>query len=172
MSARKLPVTEPCPCGKGCRVDVLAPFGHWRAYSLCGFAGPQKDTARSAILAWNRRSDDAAERRGAMVAADWLTEQGLLGTSARLRDAIERGEVAGKPEPWIVSNPGVMGGKPCVRGTRITVETIQNVSQHWPFLQILKEYPSLTPVSLAAVLLHIWREDCGEVTPKRGWRRC
>ena len=170
MANRKLPDIAPCP--SGCPGGHLWEDNGWHRVQCPHWRGAWRKTESSAVDVWNRRSDDAAERRGAMVAADWLTEQGLLGTSARLRDAIERGEVAGKPEPWIVSNPGVMGGKPCVRGTRITVETIQNVSQHWPFLQILKEYPSLTPVSLAAVLLHIWREDCGEVTPKRGWRRC
>jgi uncharacterized protein (DUF433 family) len=57
-------------------------------------------------------------------------------------------------KPWIVSKPGVMGGKPCVRGTRITVETLQAVNHEWTTLEILEQYPGLTSEGLAAALAY------------------
>jgi len=46
----------------------------------------------------------------------------------------------------IVSNPGILGGKPCIKGTRISVEFIlelfaSGASQD----DIIKAYPHLTP---------------------------
>lgn len=62
---RPLPPIVPCPCGKGCAVDILQVMpGTWRAVSKCGFAGPMRYTKRTAREAWNRRSDAEAERRG------------------------------------------------------------------------------------------------------------
>lgn len=88
---RPLPPMRPCPCGcdrvgisfygsSGCTVECLC---HWE--------GPMRKTERGAILAWNRRSDAEAERRGAMAAVEWLAEEGF--PSMNLRQAIERGEV-------------------------------------------------------------------------------
>jgi len=44
--------------------------------------------------------------------------------------------------------------KPCVRGTRITVETIQNYATFQTALQILQVFPNLTPEGLAAALAY------------------
>jgi uncharacterized protein (DUF433 family) len=51
----------------------------------------------------------------------------------------------------IIANPQVLDGKPCVRGTRLSVEfllelTASGATQE----QILGQYPQLTPDGLAA----------------------
>lgn len=48
-------------------------------------------------------------------------------------------------EPLIVSDPAVMMGKPVVRGTRITVESIlEKLASGESFEQILQAHPNLT----------------------------
>ncbi len=44
----------------------------------------------------------------------------------------------------ITSNPEIMGGKPCIRGLRVTVGTIVSlVAEGYNFSQILESYPYL-----------------------------
>lgn len=55
----------------------------------------------------------------------------------------------------IVVNPKIMGGKPIVRGTRITVEQVlkllaQGITTH----EILRDYPHLLKDDVAAVLFY------------------
>jgi uncharacterized protein (DUF433 family) len=55
------------------------------------------------------------------------------------------------PEDQIVANPEILDGKPCVRGTRLSVEFLlelaaSGVTQQ----QILSDCPQLTPDGLAA----------------------
>jgi uncharacterized protein (DUF433 family) len=65
-------------------------------------------------------------------------------------------------EQTIVSTPGIMGGKPRVSGTRITVETIYAVARdlsHSPAGEgtcerILRLFPGLTPDGLTAALAY------------------
>lgn len=102
-SSRKLPNIAPCPrpgCNKFREVRVEDNGDgkdNWWVQCRCGWQGPTRSTKRAAIVIWGiRRSDEEAERRGMELAADWLTEQGLLGTSSRLRDAITSGEVTPK----------------------------------------------------------------------------
>lgn len=54
---------------------------------------------------------------------------------------------------WIVSNPAVLGGKPCIRGTRISVELILEIlaSGGTP-TGILESYPNLEPEGVAAAV--------------------
>ena len=54
---------------------------------------------------------------------------------------------------WIVTRPELLGGKPCVRGTRISVEFILELlaSGATPE-QILEKYPQITGNGLAAAL--------------------
>lgn len=53
----------------------------------------------------------------------------------------------------IVSNPKVMMGKPCIKGTRITVEIILDaLAAGETFDQILSEYPFLTREGVQAAL--------------------
>ncbi len=54
---------------------------------------------------------------------------------------------------WIVSRPGLLGGKPCVRGTRISVEFILELMASGATPpDILRKYPQVTEDSLAAAL--------------------
>lgn len=55
--------------------------------------------------------------------------------------------------PLIESDPNVMGGKPVVAGTRITVELIlEKLAAGETVEQILDSHPRLTPESIAAAL--------------------
>ncbi|MCS6940971.1 MAG: DUF433 domain-containing protein [Roseiflexaceae bacterium] len=54
----------------------------------------------------------------------------------------------------ITLNPKVMGGKPVIRGTRLTVEYILNLLAHGAAIpEILEEYEGLTPEDIQACLL-------------------
>jgi uncharacterized protein (DUF433 family) len=64
----------------------------------------------------------------------------------------------------IVSTPGVMGGKPCVRGTRLTVRYIVGLLAHGATIgEILVDHPSLTEDDISACLLYA--ADMLERTP-------
>ena len=55
----------------------------------------------------------------------------------------------------IVVNPKIMGGKPIVEGTRITVEQVLKLlAQGLSSSEILKDYPDLTKDDISAVLLY------------------
>ena len=55
----------------------------------------------------------------------------------------------------IVVNPKVMGGKPIVKGTRITVEQVlKMLAQGLTTKEILKDYPHLSKDDVTAVLLY------------------
>ena len=54
-------------------------------------------------------------------------------------------------EDLIVSNPELLGGKPCVRGTRLSVEFLLELAGSGATHdQILARYPQLSPEGLAA----------------------
>lgn len=53
----------------------------------------------------------------------------------------------------IVSDPAVMLGKPCIAGTRITVEhLLREMAAGASVDQVLEDYPSVTREDLAAAL--------------------
>lgn len=53
----------------------------------------------------------------------------------------------------IVSDPGVMLGKPVVAGTRVTVELLlEKLAAGEPVEQIMRAHPHLPPGSIAAAL--------------------
>jgi uncharacterized protein (DUF433 family) len=55
----------------------------------------------------------------------------------------------------IVVNPKVMGGKPIIKGTRVTVEQVlRMLAQDLTTADILKDYPHLSKDDVAAVLLY------------------
>jgi uncharacterized protein (DUF433 family) len=55
----------------------------------------------------------------------------------------------------IVVNPKIMGGKPIVKGTRITVEQVLKLlAQGLSSTEIVKDYPHLTKDDISAVLLY------------------
>ena len=59
----------------------------------------------------------------------------------------------------ITHNPAVMGGKPCVRGLRVTVGTLIGLLASGEFRErILAAYPYLEPADLDAALAYAaWR---------------
>ncbi len=61
----------------------------------------------------------------------------------------------------ITFNPEVMGGKPCVRGLRVTVGTIVGlVAAGWTRDEILKLYPYLEPEDIDQALAYAaWRVE-------------
>jgi len=66
----------------------------------------------------------------------------------------------------ITRNPEVMGGKPCIRGTRVTVGTIPGLlaSGHAEE-EVLEAYPYLEPGDIRAALSYAaWRLEELEVT--------
>ena len=53
----------------------------------------------------------------------------------------------------ISSKPGVLGGRPCIRGTRIPVETIlENLADGLAQEELLRAFPSLVQEDIAAAL--------------------
>ncbi len=55
----------------------------------------------------------------------------------------------------IVVNPKIMGGKPIVKGTRITVEQVLKLlAQGLSSNEIVKDHPHLTKDDISAVLLY------------------
>lgn len=56
-------------------------------------------------------------------------------------------------EPWIVTKPGVLGGKPCIRGTRISVELVLELLASGASREdILRAYPHIPAEGLAAAI--------------------
>ena len=54
----------------------------------------------------------------------------------------------------IATNPGVMTGKPVIKGTRLTVEFILNLLAHGATVQdVLEEYKGLTKEDIQACIL-------------------
>ena len=52
----------------------------------------------------------------------------------------------------IVTDPAICGGRPHVRGTRLTVELLLDLlAAGWTGQTLLEEYPHLTPEALRAV---------------------
>lgn len=56
-------------------------------------------------------------------------------------------------EGWIVSDPEVLGGKPCIRGTRISVEhVLELLASGASHEDIVRAYPHLPPESVRAAV--------------------
>lgn len=53
----------------------------------------------------------------------------------------------------IQRDPKIMMGKPCVKGTRLTVQLILERLAHHPKEELLKCFPELTPDDIQAALL-------------------
>ena len=57
--------------------------------------------------------------------------------------------------PRITQIPGVMGGKPCIKGTRITVETlIDHLSSGETVDELLQGYPGISENDVRAALAY------------------
>ena len=65
----------------------------------------------------------------------------------------------------ITRDPGVMGGKPCIRGMRVTVGTVVGlIAAGRTRDEILREYPYLEPEDIAEALSYAaWRAEEVEV---------
>mgnify|MGYP006388946997 CR=1 FL=1 len=56
---------------------------------------------------------------------------------------------------WIVSDPDALGGKPCVKGTRLSVEFLLELAASGATqVEILAAHPQLTGEGLAAAFLY------------------
>ncbi len=65
---------------------------------------------------------------------------------------------------WITTDPEVLGGKPCIRGTRISVEfMLELLAGGATREQILEGYPQVTPEGLAEALRFAARSMRSEV---------
>jgi len=69
----------------------------------------------------------------------------------------------------ITFDPGVMGGKPCIRGLRVTVGTIVGlIASGHPAQEILKLYPYLEEGDIQEALAYAaWRSEEIEVPVSR-----
>ena len=55
---------------------------------------------------------------------------------------------------WIAIDPEIRGGKPCIRGTRITVyDILEYLAGGMSEQEILADFPSLKPEHLRAALM-------------------
>jgi uncharacterized protein (DUF433 family) len=65
---------------------------------------------------------------------------------------------------WIVASPGVLGGKPCIRGSRISVEHILELLASGAAREdILRAHPHITGDGLVAALQYAARSLKNEV---------
>lgn len=66
-------------------------------------------------------------------------------------------------------SPDIMGGKPCIRGTRVTVGTVVGLlSKGHPQEEVLALYPYLKAADIAQALAYAaWRSEEREVELKR-----
>ena len=56
----------------------------------------------------------------------------------------------------IVSDKGILLGKPCIKGTRLSIEfLIERLANGWTEQQLLENYDSLTMEDLKAVFAYI-----------------
>jgi uncharacterized protein (DUF433 family) len=61
-------------------------------------------------------------------------------------------------EELITRNPDILGGKPILKGTRISVEFILNLlSSGWSSEKILEEYTHLTREGILGALEYAWQ---------------
>ena len=66
-----------------------------------------------------------------------------------------------KWKDYITAASAVLGGKPTVRGTRVSVEfIIQRLAEGWTEMQLLENYPRLTLTHLQAVFAYV--QECIE----------
>ena len=61
-------------------------------------------------------------------------------------------------DDWIVADPGVLGGKPCIKGTRLSVEhVLELLASGGSQEELLRAWPQLSPDGLAAALRYAAR---------------
>jgi uncharacterized protein (DUF433 family) len=73
---------------------------------------------------------------------------------------------------YILADPGIMGGTPCIVGTRMTVYIIAaRIGDGDPVEEILEEYPHLTREKIDAALEYAARIPFVEHPDGRPWRK-
>ncbi len=56
----------------------------------------------------------------------------------------------------IVCDPGILGGKPVIKGTRISVEfVLELLANNWTHKQIIENYPGITEEDILAALVRV-----------------
>lgn len=66
-----------------------------------------------------------------------------------------------KWKDYIIADAAVLGGKPSIKGTRLSVEfIIQRLAQGWTEARLLENYPRLIPEHLQAVFAYL--QECIE----------
>lgn len=69
---------------------------------------------------------------------------------------------------YITQNPGICGGEPVVRSTRVPVRTVlASLAEGATVMEILKDFPSLTEESVRAVIAFA-AASASEDLPTRG----
>ena len=72
--------------------------------------------------------------------------------TARRGLEVGRGEIVS--DGWIVTNVEILGGKPCVKGTRLSVESLLELAASGAIhAETLARYPQLTAEGLSAAFL-------------------
>ena len=71
----------------------------------------------------------------------------------------------------ILSDPEIMGGTPCIRGTRMTVYAVEARLRSETPADLIAEYPHLTPEQIEAALRYAAKHPCVEHPDARPWRR-
>ena len=65
---------------------------------------------------------------------------------------------------WIVSDPEVLGGKPCIRGTRVSVQIVLEILASGASVEDIRgTYPHLAPEGIAAAIHYAARSLKNEV---------
>lgn len=65
---------------------------------------------------------------------------------------------------WIVTDPGTLGGKPCIRGTRISIEhVLELLASGATREEILAAFPQVSPEGLSAALSYAAQSMRNEV---------
>ena len=90
---------------------------------------------------------------GVLVHALAVNGDAVNGQVANLAGAAEHAKSSPMPHDRIHRDARIMGGKPCVRGTRIPVEVIlEDLSDGMTFADVLAGYENLTEDDLRAAL--------------------
>lgn len=72
-------------------------------------------------------------------------------------------------QDYITVTPGVRSGKPCIRGTRITVvDVLEYMAGGMSEAEILADFPDLRPVHLKAVLAFAAARERRRLEPPTG----
>jgi len=98
-------------------------------------------------------SEKVRRRSRLPTATSW--NDGAILAPNMLKDAMDE---------WIVTDPATLGGKPCIRGTRISVEFVLELlaSGAGPDA-ILRGYPQVSPEGLSAAFQYAARSLRNEV---------